>query len=119
MEVLACLNGETMPVEQARVPVWDRGFLFGDSVYEVCRIYRGRCWLEAEHFARLRRSLKELEFPPVDVERLIERVHRTIAASRIEEGHRLHADHPGRRAAVPRLPRSARAPDRADRRPAL
>ncbi len=86
MEVLACLNGETMPVEQARVPVWDRGFLFGDSVYEVCRIYRGRCWLEDEHFARLRRSLKELEFPPVDIDGLIDRVHRTIAASGIEEG---------------------------------
>ncbi len=86
MEVLACLNGETMPVEQARVPVWDRGFLFGDSVYEVCRIYRGRCWLEAEHFARLRRSLRELEFPPVDLDRLVDRIHRTIAASGIEEG---------------------------------
>jgi D-alanine transaminase len=86
MQVLACLNGETMPVEQARVPVWDRGFLFGDSVYEVCRIYRCRCWLEAEHFARLRRSLKELDFPPVDIEGLIDRVHRTIAASGIREG---------------------------------
>jgi D-alanine transaminase len=86
MEVLACLNGETMPIEQARVPVWDRGFLFGDSVYEVCRLYRGRCWLEAEHFARLRRSLKELDFPPVDVDRLIERVYKTIAASGILEG---------------------------------
>jgi D-alanine transaminase len=86
MEVLACLNGETMPVEQARVPVWDRGFLFGDAVYEGLRIYRGRCWLEAEHFARLRRSLRELDFPPVDIERLIERVHRTIAASGIREG---------------------------------
>ena len=86
MEVLACLNGETMPVEQARVPVWDRGFLFGDSVYEVFRMYRGRCWLEAEHLARLRRSLRELDFPPVDLERLVERMDRTIAASRIQEG---------------------------------
>lgn len=86
MQVLACLNGETMPVEQAKVPVWDRGFLFGDSVYEVCRMYAGRCWLEDEHFARLRRSLKELDFPPVDVDRLIERVHQTIAASGIREG---------------------------------
>src|ERR1700733_2174317 len=65
MEVLACLNGEIMPVEQARVPVWDRGFLFGDAVYEVWRTYRGRCWLEPEHLARLRRGLKELDFPPV------------------------------------------------------
>ncbi|MHB1559106.1 MAG: aminotransferase class IV [Isosphaeraceae bacterium] len=86
MGVLACLNGEIMPVEQAMVPVWDRGFLFGDAVYEVCRIYCGRCWLEAEHFARLRRSLQELDFPPVDVDGVIERVHRTIRAGQITEG---------------------------------
>jgi D-alanine transaminase len=75
-----------MPVEQARVPVWDRGFLFGDSVYEVWRTYRGRCWLEPEHLARLRRSLKEMEFPAVDLERLMDRVHRTVAQSEIKEG---------------------------------
>jgi D-alanine transaminase len=86
MGILACLNGETMPVEQARVPVWDRGFLFGDSVYEVFRMYRGRCWLELEHFARLRRSLHELEFPPVDLDALAGRMHRTIAASGIQDG---------------------------------
>jgi D-alanine transaminase len=86
MEVLACLNGEIMPVEQARVPVWDRGFLFGDSIYEVWRTYRGRFWLEPEHIARLKRSLRELDFPPVDLERLMDRAHRTLAASRILEG---------------------------------
>ncbi len=86
MEVLACLNGETMPVEHARVPVWDRGFLFGDSVYEVFRMYQGRCWLETEHFARLRRSLKELDFPPYDLDALASRIYRTIAASGILEG---------------------------------
>jgi len=43
MQVLACLNGEIMPVEEAKVPVWDRGFVFGDSVYEVFRMYQGRC----------------------------------------------------------------------------
>jgi D-alanine transaminase len=86
MEVLACLNGEIMPVEQARVPVSDRGFLFGDSVYEVWRTYRGRFWLEPEHLARLRRSLKELDFPQVDLERLMDRLHRTVAASGVQEG---------------------------------
>jgi D-alanine transaminase len=86
MEVMACLNGETMPVEQARIPVLDRGFLFGDAVYEVFRMYRGRCWLEPEHLARLKRSLQELDFPPVDMGRVVERMHRTIAASEIQEG---------------------------------
>ncbi len=86
MKDLACLNGETMPVEEARVPVWDRGFLFGDAVYEVFRMYRGRRWLESEHLARLRRSLAELNFGPYEFERLIERMDRTVAASEIREG---------------------------------
>lgn len=86
MQVLACLNGEIMPVEQAKVPVWDRAFLFGDSVYEVFRMYDGRCWLEAEHLARLRRSLKELDFVPHDLDRLVRRMDQTIAASGVREG---------------------------------
>lgn len=86
MESLACLDGELMPVEAARVPVWDRGFLFGDAVYEVCRLYEGRCWLEVEHFARLSRSLRELEFPPIELDALTARVHRTVLASKIQEG---------------------------------
>jgi D-alanine transaminase len=86
MEVMACLNGEIMPVEQARVPVWDRGYLFGDAVYEVWRSYHGRLWLESPHRERLRRSLRELEFPAVDLDRLTQRAYRTLAASGIAEG---------------------------------
>lgn len=86
MQSLACLDGELMPVDQARVPIWDRGFLFGDAVYEVFRLYGGRCWLEAEHMARLRRSLAEMEFPEVDLSGLAERTRRTIRASEVGEG---------------------------------
>lgn len=86
MESLACLNGELMPVDQARIPVWDRGFLFGDAVYEVLRIYQGCCWLEDDHLARLRRSLAEMAFPAIDLDALTARMHRTISASGIEEG---------------------------------
>src|SRR3954467_11790658 len=86
MRELACLNGEPMPVDQARVPIWDRGFLFGDAVYEVYRLYQGRLWLEDEHTARLRRSLGEMEFPAVDLEALLDRIRRTIEASEVEEG---------------------------------
>ncbi len=86
MQVLACLNGEIMPVEEAKVSVWDRGFVFGDSVYEVFRMYQGRCWLEVEHLARLERSLRELDFAPHDLTRLMERAYQTIKAGGIEEG---------------------------------
>jgi D-alanine transaminase len=86
MQSLACLNGEIMPVDEAKVPVWDRGFMFGDSVYEVFRLYQGRCWIEDEHVGRLRRSLASMEFPPVDLVALMGRVGRTIAASGVREG---------------------------------
>jgi D-alanine transaminase len=83
---LACLDGELMPADQAKVPIWDRGFLFGDSVYEVLRLYSGRMWLEDAHFLRLRRSLGALEMPAVDLDDLKDRVHRTIRASNVSEG---------------------------------
>lgn len=83
---MACLNGEILPVEQAKVPVWDRGFLFGDAVYEVFRLFGGRPWLEAEHVDRLRRSLAAMEFPAVDLDELMGRVRRTIAASGVDDG---------------------------------
>jgi D-alanine transaminase len=86
MDSLACLNGELMPVDQARIPIWDRGFLFGDGVYEVFRLYQGYCWLEDEHMARLRRSLAAIELNNVDLEGLTARLHRTISASEIQEG---------------------------------
>ena len=82
----ACLNGELMPAEEAKVSIWDRGFLFADAVYEVFRLYGGRCWLEAEHLARLRRSLGELELPSVDLDALRSRIAATIAASGVVNG---------------------------------
>lgn len=86
MESLACLNGEIMPVDEAKVPVWDRGFLFGDAIYEVLRLYDGRGWLEEEHNERLRRSLGEMDFPDVDFDRLNARIARTIELSGVKEG---------------------------------
>jgi len=51
------LNGEFMPIEQAKIPVLDRGFIFGDGVYEVIPAYSRRPFRLAEHLARLQASL--------------------------------------------------------------
>ena len=51
------LDGAFLPLEEARVSVLDRGFLFGDGVYEVIPVYQGRPFLLAEHLDRLDRSL--------------------------------------------------------------
>lgn len=77
---LANVNGRTLPLEQVTVSALDRAFLFGDAVYEVLRVYRGRPWLEQEHFDRLARSLTAIRVAGVDVARLRRRMHETIAA---------------------------------------
>ena len=51
------LNGEFMPLAEARVPVLDRGFIFGDGVYEVIPVYSRRPFRLAEHLRRLQNSL--------------------------------------------------------------
>jgi D-alanine transaminase len=58
------LNGEFLPLEQARIPVMDRGFLFGDGVYEVIPVYGGRLFRLEEHLGRLDRSLRAIRIEP-------------------------------------------------------
>jgi branched-subunit amino acid aminotransferase/4-amino-4-deoxychorismate lyase len=51
------LNGEYLPLEEAKIPVLDRGFIFGDGVYEVVPVYSKVAFRLDEHLARLERSL--------------------------------------------------------------
>ena len=51
------LNGKFIPIEEARIPVLDRGFIFGDGVYEVVPVYSRVPFRLDEHLARLERSL--------------------------------------------------------------
>ena len=60
---LCHLDGAWLPLREARVPVMDRGFLFGDGVYEVIPVYARRPFRLAEHLARLRRSLRAVAIP--------------------------------------------------------
>lgn len=64
------LNGRFMPLEEACVPVLDRGFIFGDGVYEVIPVYSRRPFRLGEHLARLQHSLDgiRLENPHSDSE---------------------------------------------------
>ena len=56
-DTLCYLNGEYTPLCNAKVSVLDRGFMFGDGVYEVIPAYGGKLFRFDEHLARLSRSL--------------------------------------------------------------
>jgi D-alanine transaminase len=76
------LNGEFMPIEQAKISVLDRGFIFGDGVYEVIPVYSRRPFRLEEHLARLQASLDAIRLAnPHPLSRWTELVGKIIAGN--------------------------------------
>lgn len=61
---LVWLDGRLRPLEEARISPLDRGFLFGDGVYEVLPVFDARAYRFDEHIERLDRSLREIRMAP-------------------------------------------------------
>ena len=75
------LNGDYTPLKDAKISVLDRGFIFGDGVYEVLPAYSGSLFRFDEHMARLDRSLVELRIPnPMTHEEWLEVATKLITA---------------------------------------
>jgi len=75
------LNGKYLPVSQAQVSVLDRGFIFGDGIYEVVPVYGRKLFRFDEHMARLNRSLSKLRIPnPHSRVEWLERCRHLVAA---------------------------------------
>ena len=87
MSKIVCLNGTFMPAAEARVSVFDRGFLMADAVYEVTCVLDGRLVDYAGHLARLKRSLGALDLPlPMDEDALLAAHRRLIEANALHHG---------------------------------
>jgi len=79
------LNGDFLPVSEAKVSVLDRGFIFGDGVYDVVPVYGRRLFRFDEHMARLARSLSRVRIAnPFTPEQWLERI-RTLVATLAEQ----------------------------------
>lgn len=68
-DAIVFLNGSFVPMDEARVPVLDRGFIFGDGVYEVVPVYARRPFRLAEHLRRLQYSLDQIRLGNPHAER--------------------------------------------------
>ena len=82
------LNGDILPSDEARVSPLDRGFLYGDGLFETTRVMGGVALLRDWHLARLAGSCRTLGFvytPDMDV--VTEAVRRTIEANEVQEGY--------------------------------
>ena len=80
-DTLCYLNGEYSSLRDAKVSVLDRGFIFGDGIYEVVPAYAGKLFRFDEHMARLSRNLGKLRIAnPHSREEWLERCRRLMAA---------------------------------------
>lgn len=82
MNPVGYIDGQIGPIDTIRVPVLDRGFLYGDSIYEVFRTYKGIPFLFDEHYARLLNSASLIGMQvSQDKDALIDACRQTIAAA--------------------------------------
>jgi D-alanine transaminase len=87
MSRIAYVNGRYLPLADAKVHVEDRGYQFGDGVYEVCEVRDGRLIDERRHLERLQRSLAELRIRlPISLRALDVVLHETVRRNRIGYG---------------------------------
>lgn len=80
-ESIVYLNGEYLPLSEARIPVLDRGFIFGDGIYDVAPAYSGVPFRWPQHLARMKRSLGKIRIDnPLDDDGWSDIVEKLLAA---------------------------------------
>jgi D-alanine transaminase len=87
LDPIAYVNGDFVPLSEAKVSVLDRGFLFADGIYEVSAVLDGKLIDNESHLARLERSVGEIKLPlPETVARIKEIQHELIARNAVKDG---------------------------------
>lgn len=80
------MNGSILPLDEARVSPLDRGFLFGDAIYDVIKFVDAKAFMYDEHYWRITNSLDGLEFPKNDWSYLLEDMRKLIHENGLEKG---------------------------------
>lgn len=81
-----CINGEVLPAEEARVSVFDTGFMQGIGLFETMRAYHGRVFRLDEHIDRLRDSANRLSWTVIpEADTLIDHVDKVTAAAGLQD----------------------------------
>ena len=75
---LGFFDGEFISLNERRVELEDRGYQFGDGIYEATHIYNGKCFALERHLARCRRSLRELRIPVTYMDEELTAIHNDI-----------------------------------------
>jgi len=80
LEQIAYVNGSFVPLSEAKVSIFDRGFLFADGIYEVAAVLDGKLIDNASHLARLERSVGEIELALPETTARIQEIQKELIA---------------------------------------
>src|SRR6266571_5228373 len=87
LDPIAYVNGSYVPQSEAKVSIFDRGFLFADGIYEVAAVLDGKLIDNASHLARLERSVGEIELAlPETIDRIQEIQKELVARNNLVNG---------------------------------
>lgn len=75
---LGFFDGEFIDLKERRVLLEDRGYQFGDGIYEATHVYNGKCFALDRHLARCRRSLRELRIPITYMDEELTAIHNDL-----------------------------------------
>ncbi len=79
--LLAMVQGQIVPADDAKISAWDRGYYFGDGIYEVVQAYNGKLWGFEQHFRRFTRSLHAIEIDNVNLTQVREWIFKAFDAA--------------------------------------
>lgn len=90
--MLVYLDGHFVAREQARISVFDHGFLYGDGIYETMRAYGGKIFLLKKHLARLKRSANAIALKlPLSLDKIGDALNESLRVNKLQEAYvRLH-----------------------------
>ena len=88
MSPVVYINGKHVPLEDAKVTVYDHGLLYGDGAFEGIRVYSGKVWKLHEHITRLYNSAHALMIDlPITHDEMIEVILSTLRTNGIRDGY--------------------------------
>jgi len=87
LKELSFFDDEFISTDEKKIDLEDRGYQFGDGIYEVVRIYNGKCFALERHLERYRRSMRELRIPITYMDEELRAIHEDlIKKSKIKNG---------------------------------
>jgi len=87
-DLVVYINGEFVPASQAKISVFDHGFLYGDGVFEGIRAYNGRVFKLKEHIDRLYDSAKAIDLKiPISKEKFMEIILETLRRNKLKDAY--------------------------------